>query len=173
MKTLILVCGLGVLAVATASAQYQYYYTDPLTSINTNDWTTAGAPTASSSGLTASTAGTLLSTPTITPTTTTSYEIKMQLNFSQAGGYYSAIFRASSNATFADSPTGTYYGIEVRQLVFTNGACSSATLMAYKTISGSVTVLAQSVLLISKILFAREDSCGERTELSECSLSRS
>ncbi|MGA2602208.1 MAG: hypothetical protein ABSH09_35020 [Bryobacteraceae bacterium] len=30
-----------------------------------------------------------------------------------------------------------------------------------------------TVLLISKILFAREDSCGERTELSECSLSRS
>jgi len=30
-----------------------------------------------------------------------------------------------------------------------------------------------SVLLISKILFAREDSCGQRTELSECSVSRS
>jgi hypothetical protein len=30
-----------------------------------------------------------------------------------------------------------------------------------------------TILLISKILFAREDSCGQRTELSECSVSRS
>ena len=33
-------------------------------------------------------------------------------------------------------------------------------------------ILEETVLLISKILFARDDSCRERTELSECSLSR-
>ena len=44
---------LGMLLVNPAWADYQFYFTDNLTSINTSNWTQAGAVVATSSGLTA------------------------------------------------------------------------------------------------------------------------
>jgi hypothetical protein len=44
-----------LLAAAAAFASYTYYYTDTLTTINTNNWYVNGSLTATSNGLTAPT----------------------------------------------------------------------------------------------------------------------
>ena len=75
MKTLFALSGLGLAFAAAMSAQSLLVLSDPMTSSDSN-WTQNGPGTYSSSGLTSSTAATLVSTSA--PATGNNYEIRMQ-----------------------------------------------------------------------------------------------
>ena len=131
-------------AIIPAFGQYSYYYTDALTSSNSN-WTHNGSTGSyTSSGLTSTSASTLVADSNIPPPANdsqTSYEVKMTLGLTQSGGTFSALLRASSNASLtASSATGTFYAIVITNVAFTGGACS-ATLASYKVINGTATNL--------------------------------
>ena len=130
-------------AIIPAFGQYSYYYTDALTSSNSN-WTHNGSTGSyTSSGFTSTSASTLVADSNIPPPANdsqTSYEVKMTLALTQSGGTFSALLRASSNASLASSPTGTFYAIEITNIVFSGSTCS-ATLASYKVINGTATNL--------------------------------
>jgi hypothetical protein len=126
-------------AIIPAFGQYTYYNTDNLNTLNSTNWTENGnTGSFGSSGFTSSGATTLVSK--VTQPTGSNYEVKMTLNLTQSGGTFSALLRASSNASLASSPTGTFYAIEITNIVFSGGVCS-ATLASYKVISGTATNL--------------------------------
>jgi len=78
---------------------------------------------------------------TIASPTGSSYEVRMTLALTQSGGMYSALLHASPNASLGtSSATGTFYAVEVANVAFTNGVCS-ATVAAYKFVSGTATGL--------------------------------
>ena len=65
----------------------------------------------------------------------------MVLALTQAGGTYSVLLRASSDANLGtSSASGTFYAVEVSNVAFNSGVCS-ATLATYKVISGTATSL--------------------------------
>src|SRR5580704_4100488 len=126
-------------AIIPAFGQYTYYNTDNLNTLNSTNWTENGSTGSfGSSGFTSSGATTLVSK--VTQPTGSNYEVKMTLNLTQSGGTFSALLRASSNASLASSPTGTFYAIEITNIVFSGGVCS-ATLASYKVINGTSTNL--------------------------------
>ena len=88
---------------------YQYYYTDALASINTNNWYQNGVGSAGASGYTSSDAsgGSLISKVAV-PDGTSSYEVKMKLSIPSSGGTYVGYPRATSNALAANGNTGTF-----------------------------------------------------------------
>src|SRR5271165_6872857 len=124
--------------------QYAYYYSDSLGS-NSSNWTLNGTGSfTSGSGFTSSGSSGLVSKVGLPPPGDSTYEVRMVLTLTQSGGTYSALLRASSNASLGtSSATGTFYAVEVGNVTFTNGVCS-ATLSAYKVISGTATSLASS-----------------------------
>ena len=60
-----------------------------------------------------------------------------------------------------------------KNLFYCYGCGRGGDLIRFTELYHQVKFSQATILLISKILFAREDSCGQRTELSECSVSRS
>jgi hypothetical protein len=123
--------------VAPAFGAYTYYVTDGLTSASGN-WTQNGTTSFTSTGFTSSGSSGLVSTVTPTGPADSTYEVRMVLALTQSGGMYSALLRASSNASLgASSATGTFYAVEVANVTFTSGVCS-ATLSTYKVISGAI-----------------------------------
>ena len=148
MKTRATLIRFAVFATASAAlfGAYTYYYTDSLTSINTTYWTQNGTLTAGSGGLTSSTTdgGSLISKVAV-PDGSSNYEVNTTLTLTQSGGTYVTYLRASSNALSGPAPAGTAYAIEVQNPTFSGGACT-ATLAAYKIISGAVTSLATTTI---------------------------
>ena len=126
---------LFLLASAAAfGTGYQYYYTDPLTSINTNNWILNGSGSATSSGFTSAASGNLVSSAAITSRSIANYEVRMQLTLTQSGGNYAALLRASDDAVFGNTSTGTFYAAEVANPTFSNGSCS-ALLYGWKVVA--------------------------------------
>ena len=82
---------LGMLLVNPAWAAYQFYFTDNLTSINTSNWTQAGAVVATSSGLTAPdpNGGSLISR-LLAPDGTTDGEVRATIALTASGTAYAA-----------------------------------------------------------------------------------
>ena len=122
---------------------YQYYYTDPLTSINTNNWILNGSGSATSSGFTSGFSGNLVSSAAITSRSIANYEVRMTLTLTQSGGNYAVLMRASDNAVLDITSVGTFYAVEVANPTFTNGVCS-ASLYALKVVAGSATLLSST-----------------------------
>jgi len=69
------------------------------------------------------------------------YEIRMQLNLTQSGGYYSVIMRSTNVASVGSPLVGTYYGFDVYAPTFSNGVCTGASLYMWKVQNGSSTTL--------------------------------
>ena len=71
---------------------YVYYYTDPLTSINSSNWSQNGSVSATSSGLTAtSTDGGALLSSVAVPDGTSDYEVKTTLALAGSGGTFAPL----------------------------------------------------------------------------------
>jgi hypothetical protein len=87
---------------------YSYYYSDTLTSINSNNWYQNGTLTATSTGLTSSggSGGSLISKPGIS--TGNDYEIRTTLNIVASGGGFFHYLRASSDAKRDAGSTGSF-----------------------------------------------------------------
>ncbi len=138
------------LASASLLAQYQYYYTDSLTSIGSS-WTTNGTVSATSAGLTAtsSSGGSLIYNPTM-PGPTGEYEvattITLNTSCTSSCGTYINYLDASSNALAGgSSDTGSFYDVELQNPAFSGGACT-ATLALNKYVSGTFTMLASLMI---------------------------
>src|ERR1039457_3216710 len=100
---------LFLLASAAAfGTGYQYYYTDPLTSINTNNWILNGSGSATSSGFTSRFSGNIVSSGAITSRSIANYEVRMTLTLTQSGGNYEVLMRASENAVLDITSVGTF-----------------------------------------------------------------
>lgn len=85
----------GLVFTCSALAQ-SLPYSDPLTSSDSK-WTSYGSGTYSSSGLSSSSSSTAITlVSNVVPSVTNDYEIRMQLNITQSGGYYVLLMRASS-----------------------------------------------------------------------------
>jgi RHS repeat-associated protein len=125
------------LLAAPLSAQYTYYYSDALTSVNSSNWQSNGAVTTGSSGLIIADAngGALISK--LSPPTQSDYEVRATLNFAASGGVYSIFLRASLD-TLAFM-NGTYYDFEINP-TFSGSNCSSS-LYLVKSVNGSVSFL--------------------------------
>src|SRR3989442_398100 len=86
---------LFVLAPAGALfAQYTYYYSDTLTSIDTTKWSVGGSPSAGSGGLTGT--GSLISSLALP--TGNEYEVKTTVKPGPSGGTFMQYLRASPDA---------------------------------------------------------------------------
>ena len=135
----------NVLNCPAGSTGYQYYYSDTLSSINTNNWYYNGTLSPGASGITTAGAGSLISK--VSSPTGNDYEVKMTLALTATGGYYVSYLRASSNAmTSSTSPTGTFYATQLAQPTFAaNGACS-ATLQQIKLSTGYVATLTSTAI---------------------------
>ncbi|HXI43336.1 MAG TPA: hypothetical protein VNH83_25370, partial [Bryobacteraceae bacterium] len=134
--------GLLLLLAAAVFGGYTYYYTDALTSINGTNWTQNGSLTATSGGLTSTTAngGSLIYIP-VQQINPNGYEVKTTLTLSSTagGGTYVTYLRATSNAISGPAPNGTYYSVELQDP--TGTPTGSATLSVYKRVSGVITTL--------------------------------
>ncbi len=141
-----ILASLALLAGTAAFAAYTYYYSDTLTTVNTTNWTQNGSVTATSGGLTATTAngGSLISKVTV-PDGTTDYEVKLTLTLATSGGTYVSYLKATTNAMSGPAPQGTYYSIELQNPTFSGGNCS-ATLAMNKRVSNVVTLLGSTVV---------------------------
>ncbi|MEK7407925.1 MAG: hypothetical protein AAB225_22875, partial [Acidobacteriota bacterium] len=135
-----------LLGAAALFAAYQYYYSDTLTTINLTKWTQNGALTPTSGGLTAPSAngGSLISTVAV-PDGTSEYEVKTTLTLTASGGVYVHYLRASADAMSGPAAQGTYYAIELQYPTFSGSACT-ASLLAYKRVSGVVTFLTSTIV---------------------------
>ena len=135
-----------LLAAPALLAVYQYYYTDPLTSIDGSRWWQNGSLTADSSGLGAPTTngGSLISKVAV-PDGTSQYEVAATLRLTASGGAYSLYLRGTQDALAGPAASGSYYVVEVQNPTFTNGICS-ATLAVYKRQNGVVTALTSMAL---------------------------
>jgi hypothetical protein len=130
-----------------ALASYQYYVTDPPTSIDPSRWGQNGAVTATSIGLTSadSNGGSLISRVAV-PDGSTQYEVKATLALNSSGGTYVLYLRTSPDALSGpNTSSGTYYAFEIQNPTFTGTDCS-ATLIAYMRTGGTVTQWGQTVI---------------------------
>ncbi len=133
-----------LVAAIPGFGQYAYYYSDSLTSYNTTNWTLNGTGSFTSGGFTSSGSSGLVYKQALPPPGDSTYEVRMVLTLTQSGGTYSALLRASPTANLGtSSATGTFYAVEVSNVTFTGGVCS-ATLSAYKVISGTATSLSST-----------------------------
>src|SRR5438552_18483166 len=90
-----------------ASAAYQYYFTDGLTTINTANWTQNGSVRGTSSGLTATSAnGGALVSKLAVPDGTSDYEVKMTLPLTSSGGTYITYLHATTDALAGPAARG-------------------------------------------------------------------
>jgi hypothetical protein len=130
------------LLAAPLSAQYTYYYTDPLTGVNTSNWTQNGDLTTGPSGLVNPDdyGGSLIST--LTSPTQPDYEVRATLNLSASGGLYAIYVRASSGAFGYGN--GTYYSFEITNPTFSGSNCS-ASLLLWK-VNGPAALLGYTVI---------------------------
>jgi len=128
---------------ATLLAQYNYYYTDAFSSINTSYWTENGSLTASSYGLysTYTNGGSLIFSGTV-PGPAGEYEVAAKLNLNASGGTYVLYLNASNNALSGPSPSGSFYDVEL-QPTFSGSSCS-ASLTLNKYVSGVLTTLSST-----------------------------
>lgn len=136
----ILIASPFFLLAASVFGAFTPYYTDPLTSINTTNWGQNGTLTASSSGLTSSNAngGSLISKIT-PPVSSYEYEADITLALTASGGTFDVYLDASTDALSGPTPSGTYYVFELTP-TFSGSTCT-ATLIAYKRVSGTITLL--------------------------------
>ncbi len=134
------------LFVGVGFAAYQYYYSDTLTTINLTNWTQNGSVTATSGGLTATTAngGSLISTKSV-PGGFAAYEVKVTLTLTASGGTYVSYLRASTDAETGPAAQGTFYSVELQNPTFSGPTCS-APLALKKRASGTVTVLTSTIV---------------------------
>ncbi len=133
--------GQNTLSCPAESRGYAYYFSDALSSIDQNNWTLEGDPTAAPSGITsASAAGGALISRVAVPDGSSEYEVRALLNLKESGGVYTLYLRASPDALAGPAASGSYYAVEIQNPTFTNAGCA-ATLVVSKRIGGAVTTL--------------------------------
>ena len=138
----ILLASLFLLLAPSFAAYTPYYGPDPLTSINTTNWTQNGVLTATSTGLTSSdaTGGSLITKITSPVSPTYDFEVDATLTLTASGGTFD--FYLEAGATSLSGPTssnGTFYVFELTP-TFSGTACS-AQLNAYWSQAGTVHAL--------------------------------
>jgi hypothetical protein len=129
----------------TGSTGYQYYYSDSLTSINSNHWIQNGSGSAGSGGYTSTGSGNLVSSASISSRSIVNYEVRMTIALTQSGGNYAALARASDDAVLGNTNAGSYYALEIANPTLTNGACS-ASLYGWKVVAGSASLLTSTTI---------------------------
>lgn len=125
-----------------ALAAYQPYYTDSLTSANSN-WSYAniGNLSFTSSGLTSSTTnGGFAISIIAVPDGTYDYEVNSIIRLSASGGTYVQYLRATYDAVSGPVSAGTYYAVELQNPTV-GGPTWPATLSVYKRVGGVVSLL--------------------------------
>ena len=134
---------MALAAALPVSAQYQFYLTDHLTSVDSTKWATSGAVAASSGGLTAANAagGSLISKVPI-PDGSSEAEIDMTLALKSSGGSYTEFLQASTDARTA-AATGNYLAFEMQNPIVNPVTKScSATFVLLQGVGGSINAIA-------------------------------
>jgi hypothetical protein len=139
---LALLAALGLTpAFAQAPQNYAYEYPSLLNPYNSSLWTSNGTSTPSNNMYTSSATngGSLILNQGIAAPSIC-YEVRFTLNLNGSGGNYFVYLRASSNAQFGSTATGTFYAVEITNPTLANGSYT-ATLNYYKVVNGTVTHL--------------------------------
>jgi hypothetical protein len=138
--------GNNVFNCPAGATGYQYYFSDPVTSINGVSWTQNGTLTAGAGGLTSSDAngGSLISRVAV-PDGTSEYEVAMTLNLTSSGGNYVAYVKATPDARLASPTAGSFYAVELANPTVSGAACTG-TLNMWKSVAGSLTLLGQTTI---------------------------
>ncbi len=133
--------GQNTMSCPAQSKGYAYYFSDALSSVNTDNWSLQGDAAATPSGLTSASAtgGSLISRVAV-PDGSSEYEVRALLNLKQSGGVYTLYLRASPDALAGPAASGNYYAVEVQNPTFTDAGCA-ATLVISKRSSDTVTTL--------------------------------
>ncbi len=139
---LALLAALGLApAFAQAPQNYAYEYPSLLNPYNSSLWTSNGTSTPSNNMYTSSATngGSLILNQGIAAPSNC-YEVRFTLNLNGSGGNYFVYLRASSNAQFGSTATGTFYAVEITNPTLANGSYT-ATLNYWKVVNGTVTHL--------------------------------
>ena len=130
-----------LLAACQARGGYQYYIADSLTSIDPAKWSTVGAPSPSSTGLTApgASGGSLISRVPI-PDGTSEAQVRITLGLTASGGTYTAFLGASADARTSGGGAGTYLAVEMQNPTLADNYCL-ASFRVLQSTAGVVTAL--------------------------------
>jgi RHS repeat-associated protein len=137
---------LPLVAAPALYAAYQYYYTDPLTSVDPAKWRINGSVTPTAGGLTGPSGqgGSLISLLAV-PDGSSAYEIKTTLTLTASGGYYAHYLHASTDALHGPAAQGVYYAVELLSPAFSGSSCVAG-LAVIKRVNGEVTWLAYTTV---------------------------
>jgi len=135
--------GFALLLTCPAWAGYTYYLTDTLATIDGSKWIATGAPNASRTGLSASSAagGTLVSRIPI-PDGSTEGEVSMTLTLIGSGGTYTEFLQASADARTAQSGTGSYLAFEMQNPKFDKAGKCLANFVLLQSTGGTTKLVA-------------------------------
>ena len=139
MKTARWLLALAV-CLAPAFATYSYDYPILLNPYVSTQWTSNGTNSVSTNMYTSSATngGSLIFTPTL-PSPSTCYDVSYTMALNASGGNYITYLRATSNAQYASTSTGTFYAVEIAN-PNTSLGYYSATLNFIKPVNGVVSI---------------------------------
>ena len=119
-----------------------YYYSDPVTSIDTTVWTQNGSLKIANQRITSTAlAGGSIVSKLPVPDALAGYEVRGTLGIINSFGTYSFYLQASPDALAGPAARGSAYVYEIANPGF-NGSICQATLSAYKMLAGVATLLA-------------------------------
>ncbi|MCC7496339.1 MAG: hypothetical protein IT160_02100 [Bryobacterales bacterium] len=142
-------------------AAYQYYWNDIFLALGSN-WHQNGSIYAWDNKVVTwepTNGGSLISNLNV-PDGTPRYEVRSILHLPASGGTYIHYLRASNDALSAPAPAGTYYAIELQNPAYAQDGSCSATLAAYKRVSGVVTLLGSNQTTCSDGMILRSVYTG-------------
>ena len=147
------------LSAALAPAGYVDYYTDSFHSfppILPAEWTSNGAISAGSFGLTATSpqGGSLISKRTAAPGNANYYEVNTLVSLQASGGTYIQYLRATPDAMSGPAAQGTYYSVELQNPIFNGSACTARLALTRRS-GGQITELNSAVIACSSAMTMR------------------
>jgi hypothetical protein len=138
MRNRLLALGLG-LAVRAFGAGYVYDYWESPVIADSTRWSSNGSPSFSSTGVSFSSAGSLISIPAISGVNPNDYEVNTTLAIKAGGADFIQFLRAANGRVTPGS--GSYVSVELTVPAgFPNGG--QGTLCVYQYVNGSATGLA-------------------------------
>ncbi|MBV9746957.1 MAG: hypothetical protein JO099_24610, partial [Acidobacteriia bacterium] len=124
-------------------ADYQYYFTDSLTSLDATKWSPTGAPTVGPAGLAATdTNGGSWISKIPTPDGSSEAEVRITLRLAASGGKYTAFLGASPDARTAATGSGNYLAFEMQDPEFDSAGHCTATFVVFEAAGGATSLLA-------------------------------
>jgi len=135
-------CAVLLLMGTPGWADYTFYQTDSLTTINGTNWSSNGSVAASPGGLTGPGAGGSLISKATAPNDANSYEVRATVTLTASGGNYALYARASSDASMAGSGSGSFVALQMENPVFDGNGNCAANFVLYQRLSGSTTITA-------------------------------